>query len=174
MSFSEGDFERLEIDFVKGPLVDLGTIGEAPILLVVAHEMLERCPGTRALDATDESRTEFSAKKRIFAVILEVPPAEGIPLDIDPGGQKKVGVVEEGFHPHHLPYPEHQFLREGGCQAGGGREANGRQAIGSVFPRNPKAQRTIVHDDGRDIFFLIGGRFPKTIPEKKPGLGLGR
>ena len=83
-------FERGQIDFAHGSLVDYG-VGVVPVEFgIVSHEVLDGCTYTLVLHALDVSHREPRGEKRIFAEVLKIAAVHGREVDVDAGSEHEM------------------------------------------------------------------------------------
>ncbi len=92
------DLKPGEIDLPQRPLVHDGIGGHAAQLLGVGGEVLGAGGHAIFLDAPDIAGRHLARQIRIFGEILEVPPAEGGALDVQPRPQQDAYALGCGFN----------------------------------------------------------------------------
>ena len=117
MRFFDDPPESLQVDFPKGPLVDFRGILFPVVFPVVAAEMLDAGSLVPlAFDPADDGRSHFGREERVFAKVLEVPPAKGIADDVHRRGEPDVLPVVAHFLGHRFADPEKKVLVPAGGQ----------------------------------------------------------
>ena len=119
-SLPDRDLEAAQVNLPKRPLTDHGIDTLAVALLIVRREMLDRSPDALRLNPAHHRGAHFPRQKRIFGIVLEIPSAQRIALNIHRRGQKHVGTVFKRFVTHRVTDRLHQFGiprsgQRGGC-----------------------------------------------------------
>ncbi|MPN22396.1 hypothetical protein SDC9_169779 [bioreactor metagenome] len=122
----------------------------AQVFLVVAGEMLEAGAHARPLYAADPCLSHFARQIRVFREILKIAPAERITLDVDPGAQHHLHILEGRFPADGLRHLAHQAGVERTGRKAGRREAGGfftehDAQIVLALLLFPKAVRAVAH-----------------------------
>ena len=79
-----GDPEAPEVDLPQRSLADHAVVRIAVGFLIVGSEMLDGgTPALMGLDSADHRCCESPANQWVFGVVLEVSPAEHVPVDIE-------------------------------------------------------------------------------------------
>ena len=170
LSFLDGDFEVLEVNFPESALADQGVIPGAVRLLVVGGEMLDRGPDSVRLDAPHIGGGHLPGEDRIFRKILEIPTAERVPVDVHPRGQERVDAVSEHLAAHRRGHPLHQFRIPGTGNQGAHGEAR-RHALRRIPVRvDPDAGGAIGEDGGWDAQPLHGPRAVRDARHVRVGI----
>jgi len=104
-----------------------------------------------ALDAPDHGSGHHTGDQRIFGVVFEVAPAEGIALDVKGGAQQHIGAVVEDLAAHGLTH----LFDQPGIPGGGheGTDGKGRTEIGAVVALSAGRDS----QSGRAIGQYLGG-----------------
>lgn len=148
-SLPDRDLEAAQVNLPKRPLTDHGIDTLAVALLIVRREMLDRSPDALRLNPAHHRGAHFPRQKRIFGIVLEIPSAQRIALNIHRRGQKHVGTVFKRFVTHRVTDRLHQFGiprsgQRGGCGESGAVIGFGRVAVPEGF--HAHSGRTVAHD----------------------------
>ena len=169
--------ERAQVYLVERPLVDDGIRGEARELLRVAGKVLEAGAHALLLHAFDKRRGQGPGKVGVFAVVLEVPAAQGASLHVDAGAEQDVHARAPAFLRYRLSdCPDELGVEARGKGARRGKAGRGKRrvearVVGTCL-RDFLAQsmRSIGHHDARDAQRGIGMRAPRGSACQQAGL----
>ena len=120
--------EAGEIELLHGPAVDDAVRVHPQGLLGVDRQMLGAGGDALGLDAPDGGGGQLAREVGILGKILEVPAAQGAPLQVQAGPQQHVDPLGPGLGPHGGAHFLLQRLVPRVCQGGGAGEAGGGQA----------------------------------------------
>ena len=149
-----GDLEAAQVDFPKGALVRDHVDHHAPVFLVVGGKVLDAGADTPGLDAVDHGGREAAGQQRIFRKVLEVPAAEGVPLDVHPRAEQhgdirrcRLGAERDADFSQEIDVPGACQRRRGG-EAGGGQIA-AQAGVGSGRRLAQSVRAIGEHDRGQ-------------------------
>ena len=110
--------------------------------------MLERSADAVFLDAVDHCRSHFSRQQRVLGIVLEIPSAKRVPVDIRTRSEKNVHAILKHLIAHISSGLLYEFEIPGGRKHCGNRITGAieRPGIAFSFWCNAKAGRTISKD----------------------------
>lgn len=108
------NLEGQRVNLTQRPLGDDALHRHAPVLLIIAQEVLDGGLDSGALDATDESRGTKASEEGIFANGLESSSTERGALHVDSRAEDHMGTLGDGLLAHHLTCLFEQRLVECG------------------------------------------------------------
>ena len=145
----QADLKALEINFPQGTLRNHG-IASVPVqLLIVAGKMLDAGTDPLGLETLDHRPRNPAGEIGILGKILEIPAAQGIPVDVHAGRQQHVAAPPAHFRSHCPVEALHQLQIEGA----GKERAHGKQRTGIV---QPDARRAVGGGHGADTLIPEG------------------
>ena len=122
MGFLHHDLKLPQVNLPDGPLGNPGVTVAAVGLLVVQGKVLRGGRDMLALHAPDQSCGLLACQQRILGIILKVPAAQRVPVDVHTGCQPDHNVVLLGFLRHRNTHFAAQFRIPGGSQQRGAGE----------------------------------------------------
>ena len=121
--------ERREVDLAQRPLVQLRVRRLPARLLAVHGKVLHARTHARRLHAGNVGRGHLAGKARVLREVLEVPPAQRVPLDVDPGPQQNPHALRGGLAPKGCAHAPYELRVPGVGQGNGSGKAGGGQAL---------------------------------------------
>ncbi|MPM81824.1 hypothetical protein SDC9_128881 [bioreactor metagenome] len=121
--------KSFQIDFAQGPFIHDLVHDHSPCLLAVNGKVFRAGGDALRLDAADHRRRKLARKQRILRKILKVPPAERVPLDVQPWPQQDAHVLRCGFLSQAFADTLQQRLIPAVRKSRCGRKARRRQAL---------------------------------------------
>ena len=103
------NLETLEVNLPQSPLRHDSIVLDTAGFLVVRREMLCGGPHAAGLYAPDHCRSTFPAEHRIFGIVLEVPAAHWIAVDVQSRSEDDVTAILQNFISHCLAASLNQF-----------------------------------------------------------------
>ena len=97
----DGGLEARQIDLVQRPRVHHGHVVVPVVFPVVTSIVFEARRHTLALDPLHDRRRQPPVEVWVFGVRLEEPPAEWVPLDVDPRPEQDTDPRRPRLVPHH-------------------------------------------------------------------------
>ena len=84
-SLFDDNLKRLQIEFAKSSLINIGTQVKPIHLLLVGDKVFCRRADALALNPLDETRCHLSCQNRIFPQILKITPAKWCAIKVHSG-----------------------------------------------------------------------------------------
>ena len=104
LGFAHTDSEAPQINLSHRPLAHLTVARVAVRLLIVDTEVLDRRTASRMLlHAVRDGGREPPAHQRILRVVLEIPPAEDMPVNVERGRQPELNTETLHLIPDDIP-----------------------------------------------------------------------
>jgi hypothetical protein len=150
--------ERREVDLPQGPLVGVRADPHPVGFLVVRGEVLHAAADLLRLQPVDHRRGEPAGQVRVFGEVLEVAPAQRVPLDVESRAEDRRDVLGPRLRAEGGAYLPGQVRVPGAAQRRGGREAGGGLAvpqpgIGAALGLLAQPVRAVRHHDRLDAEF---------------------
>ena len=130
--------EAGEVDLAQGALVEHGVGRLAARLLAVDGKVLGAGADAHGLDAAHGRRRHLSAEVGVLGVVLEVPAAQGVALDAQPGGKQHTHALAGGLFAHGGAHAlDHGGVPGVGERHGGGEAGRGLGGVEAQVVRGP-------------------------------------
>ena len=152
LCFPDRNLEVPEVDLPQRPFAEAGVVVEPVQFLAVHREMLHRGADAVGLDAGNHGRGHLAGEQRVLAVILEVPAAERVAVDIHPRTKDDIDAVFQHLVAHRPADFLHEFRVPGRGEHRPDREAGAVEGLLRSFPVrvDPQAGGTVRQDDRGD------------------------
>ena len=167
--------ERRKIDLPQRPLVGVGADPHPVGFLVVRREVLHAPADLLCLQPIDHRRGEPAGQVRILGEVLEVAPAQRVPLDVDSWAEYRRDVLGPRLRAEGGPHLTGQVRIPGTAQCRGGREAGGGLAgaqpgVGGALGLLAQPVRAVGHHDRLDAVFADRRGVPEVRAEAQSRL----